>query len=106
LALLCGLAVFIAGVWCIFERDAIADYFHSQDLRDQEKTRVDRLGNQVRELEQERDRLEKDATFEREKVARSRFHWSRPGERVLLLESPDRVGQSAAAKPTTATVGK
>lgn len=100
-----GLAVFILGVWCIFERDSISDYFHNLDLRDQERARVDLVANQVRDLEQDRDRRAKDATFEHEKDVRERFHWSKPGERVLLLQSSDRAGEAAAA-PTTGTASK
>ena len=97
-----GLVVFILAAWCVFQRDAISDYFHSLDQRDQERARVDRLGDQVRELDREHERLEKDASFEHERVVRSRYHWSRPDERVLLLQSPDRPGETAAA-PTTGT---
>ena len=102
LLVLAGVAVFVAGGWCVLQRDAIAEYFQSLDVRDQERARVDQLGSQVRELELERERLSKDATFEREKVARTRFHWSRPDERVLILQGADESGARAEA-PTSAT---
>ena len=97
-----GLAVAIVVVGIVVYWPTIAAYRRSSDLRDQEKTRVDELDGQVRDWERERDRLNKDGTFEREKVVRERYHWSRSDERMLILESPDRAAEAPAA-PTTAT---
>lgn len=78
----------IVMVWCVFQRDAITEYFQSLEVRDKEKQRIEDLDRQVRRLEREARVLSSNEGFEREKVARKQHHLSKPGENVLYLQDP------------------
>lgn len=70
------------------KRGDLNTYLENYHTRNNLQEEVARLKAETKALERERDDLAKGG-FEVEKVARERFHLSRPGEIVLHLNSPN-----------------
>jgi cell division protein FtsB len=80
----------LAGVivaWCVLQRNAIWEYLDTQEMRDKEKMRVEKLEHEIEQLQNERETLSR-VGDEHELVARKTYRLSKPGEEVLYLKMP------------------
>jgi cell division protein FtsB len=69
----------------------IQEYFHTRDRRDRYRDSVESLRAEHERLLQEQAALQTDG-FDKEKAIRERLLMIKPGERVILVETPDHAG--------------
>jgi cell division protein FtsB len=97
LVLWLGVLVAVAGTWAYWKRDIITSYFESRELRNQTRIEVQTLRKDVKRQEEERNSLSKDS-FLSEKAAREIYYMSKPGEKVLFIETPSDSPTSSSLK--------
>ena len=84
------------------KRGDLSNYLENYHTRNNLREEVARLKAEAKALERERDDLAKGG-FEVERVARERFHLSRPGEIVLHLNTPNEDDSSITLRQNPAT---
>jgi cell division protein FtsB len=75
--------------WAWLKQDVILDYFDKRAQRNRILRDVESLEEDIKRGEREREVLAVGG-FEAEKVARERYRLSKPGEKVLYLQTPQK----------------
>jgi cell division protein FtsB len=97
------LLAIVVVAWCVLQRNAIWEYLDTQEMRNKEKTRVEKLEHEIEQLQNERNTLTSSGT-EHELVARETYRLSKPGEEILYLKMPSET--KATAEETSASQKK
>ncbi|HNY27080.1 MAG TPA: hypothetical protein PLA90_02635 [Candidatus Sumerlaeota bacterium] len=97
------LLAIVVVTWCVLQRNAIWEYLDTQEMRNKEKIRVEKIEHEIEQLQNERDMLT-NGGVEHELVARETYRLSKPGEEVLYLKMPSET--KGSAEETTASQKK
>lgn len=79
--------VILAALWLALNANAVTDFLAARIQRNENKRSVIELEREFSELSDEKRALESGG-FPAEKAIRERFKMIRPGERIIVLESP------------------
>lgn len=97
------LLAIVVVTWCVLQRNAIWEYLDTQEMRNKEKIRVEKLEHEIEQLQNERDMLSSSGV-EHELVARETYRLSKPGEEILYLKMPSET--KATTEETSASQKK
>ncbi len=97
------LLAIVVVAWCVLQRDAIWEYLDTQEMRNKEKMHVEKIEQEIEQLQSEREMLSNSDT-EHELVARETYRLSKPGEEILYLKMPSET--KAASDETSASQKK
>jgi cell division protein FtsB len=94
------LLAIVVVTWCVLQRNAIWEYLDTQEMRNKERMRVEKLEHEIEQLQSERNMLSSGGD-EHELVARETYRLSKPGEEVLYLKMPSETKASADETSTS-----
>lgn len=84
----------LLGIWLALNYTTLREFFEARHLRNDNRRQVSQLEQKYFQLVQEKRDLEQFG-FPAEKAIRERFKMIRPGEKLMIIETPD----SSADKP-------
>lgn len=91
-------ATLLVAGWLLWNQREISDYLDRYENRNQLHDEVRRIERENAELERLERMLRHDG-FEKEKVARERLQYVKPGEQVLFLDPPEGAEDSPTPTP-------